>query len=469
MLYEFDAHKPSVEGMYWTVLSGVGNGGNFILFHQPWSASFSAPMWEVVDYWLASERRAWLVFRDREYPTYDFAPGYGLSGSIGDFEKYLRLVNPEQAPQACSPALAKSARSANATVVAKPVNVNVTPACADALLPTPAIPPAATPSPGADVYSRLFNRQARRLDPGVSWQITVSGDWPAFGYEAPAQVTVSYLDAGRDTFEVNVAGPGGAPVRHTIQKQGTGVWQRAQWLVDLAVGNLLADDSFIRITNDAVGAEYLHEIYVTVPKGLPFTPTPSSTPSRTATRPATATPTPTFTPQPSPTATATLTSEPSATPTNTPTRTPALSPTSQATATTTPSPAPPTSTATRLPPPSPTPTSVCEPRSHGITLLDGPRGLTAVGPDFYVALFESSEVARLDAASHARAWQAASGPGRTNGVAAWGNTLVTSNRDAGTITLHDRVDRFATRDHRHRFAPVGHRGCRWPSLRCELR
>jgi YVTN family beta-propeller protein len=72
-----------------------------------------------------------------------------------------------------------------------------------------------------------------------------------------------------------------------------------------------------------------------------------------------------------------------------------------------------------------------------VVALDGPRGLTASGRGFYVALFESSQVALVDDTTRARVWQKTSGPGRANGIAVWGDTLVTSNRDAGSVTLQD--------------------------------
>lgn len=452
MAFEYDAHQPSVEGMYWTVLSGAGNGGNFILYHSPWRDSFSAPMWEVVDYWLASERRAWLVFRDREYPTYDFAEGYGLSGSIGDFGKYLRLLNPEEAPQACSPALTKAARAANATVTARPGNFNIIPACEGAPLPTPA----AT----SDLYTRLFNRQARRLDPGVTWRIAVSGDWPAFGYDAPAQVTVSYLDAGRDSFDVTLAGPAGQPLRHTVQKQGTGVWKRDSWPVDTVIGNTLADDTFIRISNDGTGAEYLHEVFVTVPKGLPFTPTPSPTQPPGPTPTVTRTPALTATPTPSPTiAPASPTAPPSATPvaSATPSTPPPVAPSATPTPTATRTPIP-TAAATSTRPPAPSdtpiplptlpsphaPASACLPTSVGAISLAAPRAVAASARGFYVAQFESSEITLVNAATLNRIWQTPDSPGRTNGIAVWGDTMLTSNRDRGTVTLRNAATGAST-------------------------
>ncbi len=264
MLYEFDAHTPSVEGMYWTVLSGAGNGGNFVLYHSPWKGSFSQPMWQVVDYWLGSERRAWLVFRDREYPTYDFTPGYGTSGSIGDWGKYLRAVNADEAPQVCAPSLAKSARSANATATAGGA-LSLTPACPESL-PTPIITPAATPSPGPDTLNRLYNRQARRLDAGKTLRVAVSGDWPAFGLSAPLETTVSYLDIGTDSFDVVLPGANGRPARHTIRKGDTRIWQEVTWVENVAIGNVLDGDNFLQIINDGAGPEYLHQVYVTVPE-----------------------------------------------------------------------------------------------------------------------------------------------------------------------------------------------------------
>ncbi len=103
VVFEYDYHGPSIEGMYWTELSGAANGGSFILHHSNWNASYSSFFWEVVDYWLNSDRRAWLVFRDREFPTYDYITGYGTSGVVGDFGKYLTLLNPEAAPRSVRP------------------------------------------------------------------------------------------------------------------------------------------------------------------------------------------------------------------------------------------------------------------------------------------------------------------------------------------------------------------------------
>lgn len=371
MLYEFDAHPPSVESFYWTVLSGAGNGGSFILYHSPWSKSFSQPTWDVVDYWLASQRRAWLVFRDREYPTYDFTSGNGASGSIGDWGKYLRLLNPEDAPQACSPTLARSARAANATAVAGG-GVNVIPACPENL-PTPAITPAPTPQPGPDLTNRLFNRQARRVDAGKTLRIAAGQDWPAWGATLPVEITVSYFDMGRDAFDVVLPGADGQPARHTIAKSGSGIWQQAVWSERIRVGNLLDGNTFLQVVNDTGGVEYLHEIYVTTPSGAPI-PTPAFSPTATPTQPALVAPTVTATPiLPSATPTRaaiqtwTATSLPTASPTNTPTRTftpvpPSATPTRAPTQTWTPTSLPiatptnpPTGTFTPIPP-SATPT-----------------------------------------------------------------------------------------------------------------
>jgi YVTN family beta-propeller protein len=462
MLYEFDAHQPSVEGMYWTVLSGAGNGGQFILYHSPWSGSFSPLMWEVVDYWLASERRAWLVFRDREYPTYDFSPGFGTSGSIGDFGKYLALRNPEDAPQACSPALRRSAGAANATATAQRV-INLTPACSGRALPTPA--------PGADPMNRAFDWQARRIDPDVSLDITVSGDWRAFGNRMLAQLTVSYLDVGADAFDVIAPGPDGGPVRHTVRKSGSGTWQRTSWTHEVYVGNLLPGDAFLRIENDSAGVEYLHEIFVTAPDEASFLPIATAIPTTAPTSPPTATPAAIVTAQPTATWSATWTAPPaSSTPLATPaptdvspaatatsaatstappppatsTRTPALAPTATPsltiTSTPVPSRTPAAPTATSQPPALPatrSPAASCLPLNLGTVSLPGPRGLAASDRGFVAALFESSEVASVDGRTLARTWQTGSGAGRSNGVAVWRDTVVVSNRDRGTVTLHD--------------------------------
>jgi len=512
MLYEYySAYGLTLHDMYWTTLSGAGNGGNFILHHSAWNNSYSAFMWEVMDYWLGSDRRAWLVFRDREYPTYDWTTGYGSSGSIGDWGKYLTLINPDDAPQACSPRLQATAQAANALVSGR---LRVTPACPSTPLPTPAITPAPTPSPGADTMNRLFNRQARRLDPGTSLRIAVSEDWPYFGTTRPVTVTVSYLDIGADLFTVSLPYAAGVAASQSIRKQGQGIWKRYSWTQTARIANALNADTFIVIANPSGGQPtYLHEIFVDVadselpsmPTATPTrtltstatptrTSTPTATPTATSTRThtptptatstrtltPTATPTHTFTPTatstrtftptamptrtstptatptatsthtPTPTATSTHTSTPAATPTATSTHTP--TPTATSTHTSTPTATPtatstrtltPTATPTRTPTPTythtPTPIPlVCMPRTLSNVLLGpGPKSVAAGDGYFYVGLFDLSQVAQTRAESGETVWQIKTSPGRTNGVAVWQDTVVTTNRDGGTATLHD--------------------------------
>lgn len=500
--FEYDAHLPSVDSMYWTTLSGAGNGGAFLLHHSNWNASYSLLMWEVLDHWLGSDRRAWLVFRDREYPTYDFSDGYGASGAIGDWGKYLSLLNPEDAPQACAPQLRQSAQAANATATASHV-LRLTPACPGAPLPTPAITPAATPSPGPDMMNRLFNRQARRLDAGVALLLAVSPNWRYFDGVFPVTVTVSYLDIGRDSFDVILPASPATTSRQTIQKHGTGLWQRTTWTTHSSIVNALDGAAFIKIANDSVGVEYLHEIFVDAAEAAISAPTATSTvlsvvvaataaPTSTSTAPptTTATPSPTRTARPtdtpaltpsataSPTATLSATPTPTdtasstpsatwiavlpATPTQTPTTTstPTAVPTSTPTATQTPAPtvtltqtptvtrtssptAAPTSTPTPAPTLSATPTPLarvlaCMPRLvSALSVGAGPKGLAA-GPDaFFAGLTQPGQLVRDTADDTGIAWQAPTGTGQPNGLAAWDDVVAVAYRDKGAVALHD--------------------------------
>jgi len=93
---------------YWIYLMGAASHGQFMESNLSWTTNAtpvpfdSKYQYEVNDWWVNSNRRAWVVFRDREFPTGDFGPGYGQSGWIGDFTKFMTVRNPQDAPQACN-------------------------------------------------------------------------------------------------------------------------------------------------------------------------------------------------------------------------------------------------------------------------------------------------------------------------------------------------------------------------------
>ncbi len=186
-------------------------------------------------------------------------------------------------------------------------------------MPTPAIKLAPTPVPGDDTMNRLFNHQARKLGAAAGLKIAVSKAWPYYGGTYPITVTVSYLDIGRDSFSILIPSSLSGVESTTINKQGTGNWQRITWRQTGYISNTQeSNTAFIRVVNDATGEEYLHEIYFDA-VGAPVGPIPSPTPGQiTVTPTPTSTPSPTATPSPTGTRTATLT--PSATPTPTPTQ-----------------------------------------------------------------------------------------------------------------------------------------------------
>lgn len=69
-----------------------------------------------------------------------------------------------------------------------------------------------------------------------------------------------------------------------------------------------------------------------------------------------------------------------------------------------------------------------------------PKGVAGGPLGFAVGLFDSSQLTLVKASTGATIWRAATGAGRTNGVAAWGDYLVTTNRDRNTVTLHAAAD-----------------------------
>jgi YVTN family beta-propeller protein len=411
--------------MYWSTVAGVASGGVTIMHHYTWNSYYTSYMWEIIDYWLNSDSRAWVIFRDREFPTWNWVPDWGVSGLRGDATKHLTVLNPEVAPQACSPIVRNMAQVANATTT--PRAIWLTPACPEAL---------PTPVSTADVMQRDFERQARRLGNSARLDIQVDPNWAVFGESRPVSITVSYLDVGKDAFDVLVPIGTGAVSRHTIQKRATGIWKRDTWSQTAYIDNAIDGQVFIGISNDAAGVEYLHELYVDIQPGYRVSPTPTNTPT------ATATPTPIDTPTLTPTVTPTRSSTPTLTRTPTPTATPP--PTATVTLTSTRSPTPThtvtsSPTLTRTSTPSPTPTTVsCLPRIRYTTLVgQHPKSVAASPKGFYVGLFDSSELLLADPTVGTREWLVSSGPGRTNGVATWGDYVITSNRDSGTVTLHD--------------------------------
>lgn len=74
-----------------------------------------------------------------------------------------------------------------------------------------------------------------------------------------------------------------------------------------------------------------------------------------------------------------------------------------------------------------------------VLLGPGPKNVAARDDSFYIGLFNSSQVARTRLTSGEPLWLAKTGAGRTNGLALWRDVLVVTNRDAGTVTLHDAM------------------------------
>ena len=87
-----------------------------------------------------------------------------------------------------------------------------------------------------------------------------------------------------------------------------------------------------------------------------------------------------------------------------------------------------------------------------------PKAITAGSDGLYVGLYGSSELARIDDATGLPIWIVRSGDGRTNSVAVSDGYVITTNRDAGTATIH----RATTGERLANYSPsAAYRGV-WP-------
>ncbi len=73
-----------------------------------------------------------------------------------------------------------------------------------------------------------------------------------------------------------------------------------------------------------------------------------------------------------------------------------------------------------------------------IPIGDEPKSVAASADGFFTGLYADNQLVRTLPGGSV-AWEAATGPGGTNGVALWDKIAITTNRDRGTITLHDAI------------------------------
>lgn len=305
---------------YWAALSGAAARGDIVANNYTWIPYRSREFWDIADYWVSSNARLWIVFRDSEYPSYNYSAYYGAAGYPGDYAKNGWVLTPTAQPQVCSQSVGPNQINWQATTVARATVAYVgttpnppVPCGYGVALPTPRATLEATPGVGPtsdeNMLQRVANRQARYLLNDNTLAIAVDPAWSYYGaIGATITVTVAYLDIGTDTFYLNTATD-----LQTVTKSNTGLWQRAA----LTFYNATVDNSlgcrhlnypdepaipcFVGIINDSAGPEYLHEVYVDIGAVYGPTPTPSltPTPSATGTRPSitttpVATPTPTY-------------------------------------------------------------------------------------------------------------------------------------------------------------------------------
>ena len=447
----------------WRFYGVAGAKGDSVFNASSWQAYMSQLSWDVLDNWMGRQpQRLWLVFRNAEWPTYNYTADRGASGYLGVWGNWLDLLDTDTYEQACNHNLYTAAHTGTAALRATRANTIYREPC-DSLLPMPAVTPRPTAEDGADMLNRTFNRQSLVLSstgPESEMDITLVDGHPATGQVKDLAVTVSYLDRGTDRFFLTFPLASGATRQYAIAKTGTNLWRRAAFVVPNAMlDNRLTGvhgAAFIVISNDNdPQKEFLHEVYADISEPA-ATPTPTktitSTPTRTATPSTTPTQTPSVTLSPTATVTTARTATPSPPPTQTPTVT--LSPTTTVTTARTATPsatptqtarpsAPPTITVTHTPTRTPTATIpalglFCLPRVETAMPIGGrPKGVAGNENGFYVGLYTNNQLVRTVPGETAIAWVAPTGAGGANGVAVWDNVALTTNRDRGAITLHD--------------------------------
>ena len=69
-----------------------------------------------------------------------------------------------------------------------------------------------------------------------------------------------------------------------------------------------------------------------------------------------------------------------------------------------------------------------------------PKNVAASAAGVYVGLYDSDLLLQVNPANAALRWQARTGPGGVNGLAVWGDYVVTANRNANLATIHRASD-----------------------------
>lgn len=333
---------------YWTALAAAAHGGDYLYPFSSWYNYYPWSYWDVIWYKLGdTATHGYTVMRDSEYPTYNWATNYGVSGAAGNFEHYLTLQTPTAYPQYCNQRVINAAATAvyglssSDTVYYRPCGLPSTPGATPYKLPTPAVTyqPTMTPDVGGDtnMRQRVRDRQARRITANDFMAIAANSTWPYYNTPSDVQVSVTYLDIGTASFDVYTANSSGGADTHTITRANSGLWQTASWgVASASMANTVGTthgSAFLIITAGTselyvaeVAADVQDEVTVTPTWSPAPTLTPTLTPTPTTTATPTTTPTPSYTPTPTATATAEVLITPTVTRTPTITPTPSLTP-----------------------------------------------------------------------------------------------------------------------------------------------
>lgn len=304
-----------------------------------------------------------------------------------------------------------------------------------------------------------YQSLSARSNAQQSLQLDVEDIWPGAAQQPAAaagcsayDVTIDFVDNGRDSFGLRYATVDHTPTQVVVNKTDTRGWRSVTLrLVDAYLNDNLPGGADLELVNSGGAGDIFHRLHVVEvdvcagmtptpipPGGSTATPTvtrtPVATPTRTATatltHTAAATVTPTLTANPSPTnihtATPTVTAAPTHTASATPTPTATVAPTLTA-------PATPTLAASATATPAP---AACLPALLGaLALDDAPKGMASDGNGVYAALYQQPRLALIDAATNALLAAPPLGPGGVNGVAVVGQRVYTANRNAAALSV----------------------------------
>ena len=87
----------------WRFYGVAGAKGDSVFNASSWQSYMSQLSWDVLDNWMGRQpQRLWLVFRNAEWPTYNYTADRGASGYLGVWGNWLDLLDTDTYEQACN-------------------------------------------------------------------------------------------------------------------------------------------------------------------------------------------------------------------------------------------------------------------------------------------------------------------------------------------------------------------------------